>query len=138
MTNEMIYEELAYSAMAARASAYSPYSGVSVGAALLTKSGNMYLGANVENASYGATMCAERVAIFKAVTAGERDFVAIAIAGGKRGEEVDQPFAPCGICRQVMSEFADSDLKVIVVHGDGYKVYTLGELLPCGFDRSAL
>lgn len=131
--NERIYEELAYSAEAARTSAYSPYSGVTVGAALLTSSGNMYLGANIENASYGATICAERVAIFKAINAGDRELCAIAIAGAKAGEAVSTPFPPCGACRQVMAEFGSPDMKVIVVNSEGYDVFTLGELLPFGF-----
>jgi len=138
MNNENLYEELAFSAMAARAAAYSPYSGVSVGAALLTSAGNMYLGANIENASYGGTMCAERVAFFKAVSAGERNFYAIAIAGGKTGEEISTPFSPCGMCRQVMAEFCDPDFKIIVVGASGFDVYTLGELLPQSFGGASL
>ena len=138
MTNEMIYEELAYSAMAARASAYSPYSGVSVGAALLTKDGNMYLGANIENASFSLTECAERVAIFKAITEGEREFSAIAIAGGKAGEDVEGAFPPCGACRQVLAEFCKGDMPVILVSGEDYSVHKLSELLPLGFDKDYL
>lgn len=132
------YDELAYSAMAARASAYSPYSGITVGAALLTASGRMYLGANIENASYSATLCAERVAFFKAVSEGERDFVAIAIAGGKHGEDVRSAFPPCGACRQVMKEFCDPDFTVIVVNSESYTVHTLAELLPLAFDEGYL
>ena len=133
-----IYEELALAAKSARDSAYSPYSGYTVGAALLTKSGKIYLGSNIENASYSLTMCAERTAIFKAVSDGEREFSAIAIAGAKAGEEVSGPFAPCGSCRQVLSEFSSADTAVIVVTADGYDIYTIGELLPEGFGKKDL
>jgi cytidine deaminase len=136
--NERIFEELAFSAEAARTSAYSPYSGVTVGATLLTENGNMYLGANIENASYGATVCAERVAIFKAINAGERKICAIAIAGAKAGEPVSKPFTPCGICRQVMAEFGSRDMKVIIVTSEGYDVFTLDELLPFSFSGENL
>lgn len=133
-----IYERLALSAMAARASAYSPYSGVTVGAALLCGSGKMYLGSNVENASFSLTECAERVAIFKAVSEGERDFTAIAIAGGKAGEEIAGAFPPCGACRQVLAEFCRPDFKVILATGEDFAVYELSELLPHGFDKEFL
>jgi len=133
-----LYDRLAMSAQAARALAYSPYSGVTVGAALLASSGKMYLGANVENASYSLTECAERVAIFKAVTEGEREFSAIAIAGGKAGEEVSGAFPPCGACRQVLAEFCPGDMPVIIVSGEDYTVSKLSELLPFGFDKEFL
>lgn len=133
-----LYDRLAMSAQAARALAYSPYSGVTVGAALLASSGKMYLGANVENASYSLTECAERVAIFKAVTEGEREFSAIAIAGGKAGEEVAGAFPPCGACRQVLAEFCPGDMPVIIVSGEDYTVSKLSELLPFGFDKELL
>lgn len=138
MEVEKMITELVYSAEAARTSAYSPYSGVTVGAALLCKSGNMYLGANIENSSYGATICAERVAFSKAVNAGERDFAAIAIAGGERGKEVTTSFEPCGICRQFMAEFCDKDFKIAVVTADGYELYTLEQLLPYSFGKDKL
>ena len=133
-----IYEDLAYSAMAARASAYSPYSGVTVGAALLCGSGKIYLGSNIENASFSLTTCAERVAVFKAISEGEREFVAIAIAGGKAGEEVAGAFPPCGACRQVLAEFGKADMKVIIVKGEDFSVHDLSELLPHGFDKDFL
>ena len=95
-------------AEAARERAYAPYSGFLVGAALLGKSGKVYLGCNVENAGYSATNCAERTAFFKAISDGEREFQAIAIVGGKRGEKPGY-CPPCGICRQVMAEFCDGD-----------------------------
>ena len=132
------YRKLADSAVAARDSAYSPYSKVTVGAALLCRDGKVYLGANIENASYSLTVCAERVAIFKAISDGECDFTAIAIAGGPAGEKVSSSFPPCGACRQVMAEFGNQDMKVITVDGDGYRVYELKELLPLQFDGGFL
>ena len=133
-----LYDRLAMSACAARALSYSPYSGITVGAALLAASGKMYLGANVENASYSLTECAERVAIFKAITEGEREFTAIAIAGGRAGEEIAGAFPPCGACRQVLAEFCKGDMPVILVSGEDYSVRKLSELLPFGFDKDFL
>ena len=135
---ENLYSDLAFSALAARAAAYSPYSGVTVGAALLGESGKVYLGANIENASYSLTTCAERVAIFKAVSEGERRFTAIAIAGGRVGEDVTSEFPPCGACRQVLREFCSPDFKVLLVGEDGYTVHTLEELLPYSFTEGYL
>ena len=114
--------------------AYAPYSHFQVGAAVLAESGRVYGGANVENASYGATVCAERNAIAAAVNAGERKLTAIAICGGKDGV-VTEYCPPCGICRQVMREFADPKaFKVIVAKSaDDYRVRTLAELLPESF-----
>ena len=89
----------------ARANSYSPYSGYSVGAALLCSDGTVYTGCNIENAAYTPTVCAERTAFFKAVSSGERDFCAIAVAGGKDGVEF---CTPCGVCRQVMAEFCNT------------------------------
>ena len=108
--------------------AYSPYSKYQVGAALLTKSGEVFTGCNVENASYGATNCAERTAFFKAVSEGFLEFEAIAIVNFS-----DYSY-PCGICRQVMQEFCDRDFRIVVAKSvEDYKEYTLGELLPFGF-----
>ena len=118
----------------ARADSYSPYSEISVGAALLTKSGKIYKGCNIENASYSPTICAERVAFFKAVSEGETEFVAIAIAGGKHDEASRANFPPCGVCRQVMSEFCDSDFRVIWGNTDNFTEKALGEILPHSFD----
>ena len=113
--------------------AYVPYSGYTVGAALLTKSGKIYTGCNIENASFTPTICAERTAIFKAVSEGEREFEAIAVAGGKAGK-VEGAFPPCGVCRQVMSEFCGPDFKVIIITGeDSYKTYRFEEILPLAF-----
>ena len=123
--------ELIKKAKRARGRAYAPYSKFKVGAALLTKSGKVYTGANVENAAYGLTVCAERVALFKAVTNGDRKFVKIAVVVDK-----DEPVAPCGACRQVLSEFA-SDLRIICANLDGKtQRYTLRELLPEAFEKS--
>ena len=121
-------------ALLAREMSYAPYSGFAVGAALLTRDGKIYTGANIENASFTPTVCAERVAIFSAVHAGERDFAAIAIVGGEKGAPVSRFCPPCGVCRQVMSEFCDPDMPVILYDGDSMREYSLGELLPARFD----
>lgn len=124
--------ELAYKA---REYAYTPYSKFQVGAALLSKSGKVYLGCNIENASYGPTNCAERTAIFKAVSEGEREFEAIAIVGGRAGTRTGDMCAPCGVCRQVLREFCSPDsFHVILEDGEGgYKDFLLKELLPFSF-----
>ncbi len=111
---------------------YSPYSNVQVGAALLCKSGKIYTGCNIENASFGATNCAERTAFFKAVSEGEKEFEAIAVAGRKNGALAE--FLPCGICRQVMAEFCDGDFKIFTVASENeFNEYTLSQLLPNSF-----
>ena len=126
-------EQLCQMAIDASQRAYSPYSGCKVGAALLTKSGEVYLGCNIENASYSPTICAERVAFVKAVSEGEREFDAIAIVGEIDGK-ISESFPPCGVCRQVMSEFCDASFKVLMVTGeDSFKEVALGELLPYSF-----
>jgi cytidine deaminase len=118
----------------ARRNAYVPYSQFTVGAALLTSSGEVITGCNVENASYGLANCAERTAIFKAVSEGIRGFSAMAVVG----LEDDAPCAPCGACRQVMYEFAP-DLVVITPGADGApQLRTMRQLLPDAFDPSAL
>ena len=105
-----------------------------VGAALLTKSGKIYTGCNIENASYTPTNCAERTAFFKAVSEGVRDFQAICIVGGKNGKLTEYT-APCGVCRQVMMEFCDPKTFQIIlaVDKERYEIYTLEELMPLGF-----
>ena len=132
--NKTNYRAVALTAIDAMKKSYSPYSGFTVGAALLTKEGKIYTGANIENASYTPTVCAERTAIFTAVHNGEREFEAIAIVGGHKGD-VKGVTAPCGVCRQVMSEFCSPDFKVILVTSrDGdFEETTLGELLPYMF-----
>lgn len=115
----------------ARKNSYSPYSGITVGAALLAESGRVYLGTNVENAAYSPTLCAERCAFGTAIASGERNFSAIAVVGGKAGETAEKLFSPCGVCRQVMSEFCKSDFEIILSEKE---TFTLSELLPLGFD----
>ncbi|MBS6195860.1 MAG: cytidine deaminase [Clostridiales bacterium] len=119
----------------ARKSAYAPYSNFQVGAALLTEDGKIYLGCNIENASYTPTNCAERTAFFKAVSDGVRDFTAIAIVGGAEGSMPLKPCAPCGVCRQVMREFCDpKKFRILMPDGEGGILnMTLEELLPLGF-----
>ena len=131
--------ELVRKALVQTGSAYAPYSRFHVGAAVLASSGRIYGGANVENASYGATVCAERTAIFKAVVAGERRILAIAIAGGKDGV-VTGYCAPCGICRQVMREFAKpEEFRVLIARSEtDYRAFTLADLLPESFGPEAL
>ena len=132
--NDKVKTELIQAALSARKKAYAPYSGYAVGAALLTKSGEVYEGCNIENASFGATNCAERTAFFKAVSEGKREFAAIAIAGGKAGEDAVEYTYPCGICRQVMQEFCDKDFKILVTKSSlEYEEYVLTEILPYGF-----
>ena len=125
------YDELYSLADEARKKAYAPYSKITVGAALLTKSGKIYTGANVENAAYSPSVCAERVAFFDAIHAGERDFLAIAVAGGEDGNEAKEIFSPCGVCRQVLAEFCGGDFKIIF---GKKREATLAELLPYGFN----
>ena len=131
-------EQLCALANEAREASYCPYSGYSVGAALLTSTGKIYLGANIENASFSPTICAERVAFFKAINEGERDFVAIAIAGGEVGKPAKTDFPPCGVCRQVMGEFCSPNFTVIWGNSEKITVKDLGEILPYGFDKSSL
>lgn len=125
--------ELLLLAKEARKTAYAPYSGFSVGAALLTKDGRVYLGCNIENASFTPTCCAERVAIFSAIREGVRDFDAIAVVGA-RGTEEAPLCSPCGVCRQVLAEFCSDDFRVVLANADeSPSVMTLGALLPHRF-----
>lgn len=133
----MTDRELAELAKKAMGRAYAPYSGVQVGAALLTEEGRVYLGCNIENAAYGPTNCAERTAFFKAVSENERAFRAIAVVGGKDGR-LSAFFPPCGVCRQVMREFCAGDFRIILAKSQGpdemaLKTMTLAELLPESF-----
>lgn len=136
MDNLKLLEE----AKKARLKAYTPYSNFKVGAALLTKSGKVYLGCNIENATYTPTNCAERTAFFKAVSEGEREFGKIAIVGAKDGEDANEMCAPCGVCRQVMMEFCNpKEFQIILADGENTcRVMTLEELLPCGFSSANL
>lgn len=133
----MTDQELMALAVEARKQSYSPYSSFRVGAALLAKSGKVYLGCNIENAAYTPTNCAERTALFKAVSEGEREFTAIAIVGG-RGETIADFCAPCGVCRQVLAEFCDEDFRLVLGNPDKIKTYTFAEILPLSFGKHDL
>ncbi len=129
------YRILTDAAKKAMTGAYAPYSRCFVGAALLACGGKIYTGCNIENSAHTPTCCAERTAFFKAVSEGEREFDAIAVAGGFEGK-ITGLFPPCGVCRQVMAEFCDREtFKVIMVGKDGNVILTLAELLPFGFDK---
>ena len=129
--------ELVNLAKEARAHAYVPYSGYAVGAALLCADGTVYQGCNIENASFSPTVCAERVAVFKAVYDGQRDFAAIAVVGGKAGEEITGLFPPCGVCRQVLREFCGLDFKLYLgKENNEFVETTLGDLLPMSFSKA--
>lgn len=131
---EISDQELLQKAFEAQQHSYSPYSNFKVGAALLTKSGRIFLGTNIENASYGLAVCAERNAVFKAVFDGEMEFRKIAVVGGDGNDFC----MPCGACRQVLVEFA-SELKWIFgKHNGELKVLSMAEILPNAFDPSAL
>lgn len=130
----MDIQTLVNQAKEARKKAYTPYSNFQVGAAVLTKNNHVFLGCNIENASYGLTNCAERTAIFKAVSEGEKEIEAIVIVGDTEG-----PISPCGACRQVMAEFCDENTKVILTNLKGAKVETtIDELLPGFFSSKDL
>lgn len=125
MTLELLLE----AAKEAREKAYAPYSNFKVGASVETKSGKMFTGCNIENSSYSLTCCAERVAIFKALSSGERDFRTLVVVG-----DVKRPISPCGACRQVMSEFFDDDVKIYLANLQGdITETTISELLPRSF-----
>ena len=130
----MTEKQLVALAKDAMRGAYAPYSGYTVGAALLCADGAVYTGCNIENASLTPTVCAERVAIFKAVSDGRRDFSAIAVAGGRQGS-ITGFFPPCGVCRQVLREFCCPDTFLVHLGGVGDEIRTLrlGELFPFGF-----
>ena len=129
----MTPEKLCQLAIEAMGKAYAPYSGFQVGAALLCADGTVYQGCNIENASYSPTNCAERTAFFKAVYDGHRDFIAIAVCGGREGK-ITGAFPPCGVCRQVMREFCEDDFRIYMVGAEGsYESFTLSEILPHSF-----
>lgn len=129
----MTDKELLSLAVNAMKKSYSPYSNCKVGAALLCKNGKVFTGTNIENASFSPTVCAERVAVFKAVSEGETEFSEIAVVGGKDGK-INGIFAPCGVCRQVLREFCDDDFPIILGESENeFKKVTLKELLPLSF-----
>ena len=126
-------KELYLEAVNAMEYSYSPYSECRVGAALLAKSGKVFKGTNIENAAFGPTVCAERVAVFKAISEGEREFLKIAVVGGKNGE-INGIFAPCGVCRQVLREFCKDDFEILLGETrEEFKKVTLKDLLPLSF-----
>lgn len=131
----MSEEELIKEAYEARKMAYAPYSGFRVGAALLGKSGKIYRGCNIENAAYSPTNCAERTAVFKAVSEGETEFEAIAIVG-----DGDDYLSPCGVCRQVLAEFVQPENFLVIMVGKDYDYQkaTLLELFPASFSKNFL
>lgn len=138
--NDMISnEKLVELALEARNRSYAPYSHFMVGAALLTNDGKVYQGCNIENASFSPTVCAERTAFFKAISEGDREFVKIAVVGSPEGE-VDRYAAPCGVCRQVMTEFCDPETFEIIfgISPEKYEVHLLKEILPYGFGMGHL
>ena len=129
----MNYKQLINAAFSARENAYAPYSNFLVGAALMTKTGEIFTGCNIENASFSLTICAERTAFFKAISENKKDFIAIAIVGGKDSEIDFCP--PCGACRQVMSEFCNDEFNIIIAKSEQeWREYSLSELLPLNFD----
>ena len=132
----MEYKELVEVALEARECAYAPYSHFKVGAALLTGSGKVYKGCNIENAAYSPGNCAERTAVFKAVSEGEKEFLAIAIVGGMENNSELSICSPCGVCRQVLNEFVNADEFEVVLgtnKAENIKIFKLKELLPLGF-----
>ena len=140
--DNIIIQELINRALQMRESSYCPYSDYAVGACVQCADGHFYDGCNIENASYGLTVCAERTAIFKAVSSqneetsgnGSFEIVRIAIAGGKKGEEPSDYAYPCGACRQVMREFGKENMEIIIAKSlEDYKITTLGEMLPDSF-----
>jgi len=133
----MTDKELMEIAVKAREMSYSPYLNFRVGAALLGLSGKVYTGCNVENAGYTPTNCAERTALFKAISEGEHEFTAIAIVGGL-GDTLNDLCAPCGVCRQALSEFCDNSFRFILGNPKEIKVVTMGEILPYSFGKGDL
>ena len=132
---QVMVEKLIDTAIEQLKFSYTPYSNFKVGAALLTKSGKIYTGCNIENAAYTPTNCAERTAVFKAVSEGEREFRAIAVCG-----DAEEYLAPCGVCRQVLLEFTEPEKFVVLMAAKSgeYRKMTLAELLPASFSKSDL
>ena len=138
MENKAVYEGLMNAAKKARGFSYCPYSHFSVGAALLCGDGTVYTGCNIENGAFSPTCCAERTAVFKAVSEGKREFCAIAVCGGKESVNTTALCAPCGVCRQVLSEFCDADSFDVVLEDKSEKliVKKLSHYLPDSFGLS--
>ena len=129
----MTDKELVLKAQEAMKNSYSPYSEFKVGAALLTENGKIYTGCNIENVAFGPSICAERVAFFKAISEGEKNFSKIAVVGGKNGV-ITSPTPPCGVCRQVMREFCNDDFEILIVReNENYDKVLLKDLLPLSF-----
>lgn len=135
LVKDIPVEELIKSALEARKKAYAPYSDFQVGAAVLTKELRIYTGCNIENAAYSPGICAERTAIYKAVSEGKKGFLAIAVVGGKAGEMISQYAFPCGVCRQVIREFVNPEEFLVIVAKSisDYKIYRFSQLLPESF-----
>lgn len=131
----MKYNELIDKALKARERAYCPYSDFAVGAALLCSDNSIYTGCNIENSSFTPSICAERVAIYNAISDGKRDFVAIAITGDNKDNNIPLDYSmPCGVCRQTLSEFVDKDFKIVVARSQNdYKDFTFEQLFPMSF-----
>lgn len=134
----MTDKELVIEAINAMKNSYSPYSDFKVGAALLTESGKIYTGCNIENVAFGPSVCAERVAFFKAISEGEKNFSKIAVVGGKNGV-ITSPTPPCGVCRQVMREFCSDNFEILIVReNENYDKVLLKDLLPYSFKPEIL
>ncbi len=134
----MTDKELVIEAINAMKNSYSPYSVFKVGAALLTENGKVYTGCNIENVAFGPSICAERVAFFKAISEGEKNFSKIAVVGGKNGV-ISSPTPPCGVCRQVMREFCNDDFEILIVReNENYDKVLLKDLLPQSFKPEIL
>jgi cytidine deaminase len=134
----MTEKELVLKAIESMKNSYSPYSDFKVGAALLTESGKVYTGCNIENVAFGPTVCAERVAFFKAISENEKNFLKIAVVGGKNGI-ISSSTPPCGVCRQVMREFCSDDFEILIVkENENYDKVLLKDLLPHSFKPEIL
>ena len=134
-----IYDSLVKAAIEMTEKSYAPYSNFHVGAALLDSNGKIWTGCNIENSAFGPSVCAERTAFFKAVSEGVYEFDAIAIVGGKEAPDgsvqITKYCPPCGVCRQVMSEFCTANFTIVLDNGTGIrKIFTLAELLPESFN----
>ena len=134
----MTDKELVIEAINAMKNSYSPYSDFKVGAALLTENNKVYTGCNIENVAFGPSICAERVAFFKAISEGEKSFSKIAVVGCKNGV-ITSPTPPCGVCRQVMREFCGDNFEILIVsENNEYEKVLLKELLPYSFKPEIL